>query len=97
MGWQNYLDARLEHPKLLKDSKPYSQALRIKLICSSQQELLSRTAKMLNQFEKRGYNRSLLEQKFDKANLQETTTFKRKKERNYHKSPFIVQAQYNTL
>ena len=30
---QNYLDARSEHPKLLKDSIPYSQALRIKRIC----------------------------------------------------------------
>ena len=30
MDRQNYLDARSEHPKLLKDSIPYSQALRIK-------------------------------------------------------------------
>ena len=35
---QNYLEARSEHPKLLKDSIPYSQALHIKQICSSQQE-----------------------------------------------------------
>ena len=26
---QNYLDARLEHPKFLKDNIPYCQALRI--------------------------------------------------------------------
>ena len=31
---QNYLDARSEHPKLLKDSIPNSQALRIKRISS---------------------------------------------------------------
>ena len=54
---QNYLDARSEHPKLLKDSIPYSQALRIKRICSSQQEFLNHTAKMINPFQKRGYNR----------------------------------------
>ena len=35
---QNYLDARSEHPKLLQDSIPYGRALRIKRICSSQQE-----------------------------------------------------------
>ena len=29
---QNYLDARSEHPKLLKDSIPHSQALRINLL-----------------------------------------------------------------
>ena len=35
---QNYLDGQSEHPKLLKDSIRYSQALRIKRICSLQQE-----------------------------------------------------------
>ena len=68
---QNYLDARSEHGKLLKDNIPYNQALRIKRICSSQQEFLSHTAKMINQFQKRGYNRSLIEQQINKANLQE--------------------------
>ena len=68
---QNYLDARSEHPKLLKDSIPYNQALRIKRICSSQQEFLSHTAKMINQFRKRGYDKSLIEQQINKANLQE--------------------------
>ena len=58
---QNYLDARSEHPKLLKDSIPYSQALRIKRICSSQQEFLSHTAKMINQSQKRGYDKSIIE------------------------------------
>ena len=67
---QNYLDARSEHPKSLKDSIPYSQALRIKRICSSQQEFLSHTAKMINQFQKRGYDRSLIEQQINKANSQ---------------------------
>ena len=68
---QNYLDARSEHPKSLKDNIPYSQTLQIKRICSSQQEFLSHTAKMINQFQTRGYNRSLVEQQIDKANLQE--------------------------
>ena len=57
---RNYLDARSEHPKSLKDSIPCSQALRIKRICSSQQEFLNHTAKMINQFQTRGYNRSLI-------------------------------------
>ena len=35
---KHYLDARSEHPMMLKDSIPYSQALRRKRICSSQQE-----------------------------------------------------------
>ena len=59
---QNYLDARSEHPKSLKDIMPYSQTLRIKRICCSQQEFLNHKAKMINQFQKRGYDRSLVEQ-----------------------------------
>ena len=65
---QHCLDARLEHLKLLKDSIPYSQALTIKRIFSSQQELVSHTAKMINQFQKHG---SLIEQQIDKGNLHE--------------------------
>ena len=68
---QNYLDARSGHPKSLKDSIPYSEALRIKRICSSQQEFLNHIAKMINQFQKRGYDMSLIEQQINKANLQE--------------------------
>ena len=40
-------------------------------MCSSQKEFVSHTAKMTNQFQKRGYNRSLIEQQIDKANLQQ--------------------------
>ena len=81
---QNYLDARSEHPKLLKDSIPYSQALQINWICSSQQEFLSHTAKMINQFQRLGYDRSLIEQQIDKANIQE---------RDCHRYLFIAQIQ----
>ena len=56
---------------MLKDSIFYRQALRKKQISSSQQEFLSHTTKMPNQFQKRGYNKPLIEQKIDNANLQE--------------------------
>ena len=78
---QNYLEAQSEHPKLLKDSIPYSQALHIKQICSSQQEL-SYTTKMIIQFQKRGYNRSLIEQHIDKANLQEREQLLKEKKKD---------------
>ena len=68
---QNYLDALSEYLKILEESIPYSQVLRIKRICSLQQQLLSHTAKMINQFQQHGYNRSLIEQQIDKVNLQE--------------------------
>ena len=91
---QSYLDVRSEHPKLLKDSIPYSQALGIKRICSSQEEFVGHTAKMINQFQMRGYNRSLIEQQIDKYNLHEREQLlKEKKERNCHKYPLIAQLQ----
>ena len=87
---QNYLDARSEHPKSLKDSIPYSQALPIKRIGSSQQEFLNPTAKVINQFQKRGYDRSLIEQQIDKANLQEREQLLKVKKRNCHKYPLLL-------
>ena len=52
---------------------------------------------MINQLQKRGYDRSLIERQINKANLQERKQLlKEKKERNCHKYPFIAQIQWNT-
>ena len=48
---------------------------------------------MINRFQKRGHNGSLIEQQIDKANLQEKE--KRNKERQSHEYPFITQIQQN--
>ena len=48
----------------------YSQSLWIKRLSSTQQEFLSQTAKTINQFKKRVYGRSLIEQQINKAKLQ---------------------------
>ena len=90
---QNYLDARSEHLKLLKHSIPYSPALRIKRICSSQQELLSHTARMINQFQKRAYDRALIEQQISKANLQDREQLSKEKK----KLPQISLYRSNTI
>ena len=58
---------------------PYSQVLTIKRICSTQQELVRHTAKIINQIQKHG---SLIEQQIDKANLHEREQLlKEKKEK----------------
>ena len=82
MDRQNYLDVQSKHQKLLKDSIPYSQALRIKRLCSSQQEFLHQATKMINQFKKCGYNRSLIEQQIDKANLQKSERLMKEKKKD---------------
>ena len=52
---------------------------------------------MINQFQKRGYNSSLIEQQINKANLQEKEQLlKAKKNRHRHNYPFIAQIQQNT-
>ena len=49
---------------------------------------------MINQFQKCGYDRSLIEQQINKANLREREQLlQEKKERNSHKYPFIAQIQ----
>ena len=46
---------------------------------------------MINQFQRRGYNRSLIEQQIDKANLQEREQLlNEKKERHCYKYAFIA-------
>ena len=45
------------------------------------QEFLNHTAKMINQFQKRGYDRSLIEQQINKANFQEREHFLKEKKK----------------
>ena len=49
---------------------------------------------MINQFQKPGYDRSLIKQHINKANLQERERLlKDEKKKNCHKCPFIAQIQ----
>ena len=63
----------------------------MKLICSSQQDFLSHTTKLINQFQKRWFNNSLNKQQIDKANLQDREELLNKKERHCYNYPFITQ------
>ena len=74
---QNYLD--IQQPSFTDKTN-----------LSSQQESLSLTKKMINQFQKLGYNKSLIEQQTDKVNLQQKTAFERKKENHCYNYLFIA-------
>ena len=52
---QTYLHAQSNHPKPLKDSIPYSQALRIKAICSTTSEFNKNCEIIAKRFKERGY------------------------------------------
>ena len=59
---QNFLNAKSEHPYSLKKSIPYSQALRIRRICSTFQEYHSHSRKLIEQFVKKGYKKDIVTQ-----------------------------------
>ena len=64
---QNYLHHKSEHPKSLKDSIAYSQALRIKRICSEDDEFEHSINELQKKFEERDYNRTQIEHQLDRV------------------------------
>ena len=55
---QSYLHAHSDHPKSLKRSIPYSQALRIKTICSTLTEYKKHCATLKQDFIERGHKKT---------------------------------------
>ena len=64
---QNFLNAKSEHPYSLQKSIPYSQALRIRQICSTFQEYHSHSRKLIEQFVNKGYKRDVVTQQIQKV------------------------------
>ena len=60
----------------------------------SQSYLDARSAEMINQFKKRGHNRSLIEQQTDKANLQEREQLLKEKKKGTV-TTFPLSLKYN--
>ena len=55
------------HPRHCKESIPYSQALRLKRICSKDETYQTRMREMKQHFLQRGYNEQILESQFQKV------------------------------
>ena len=70
---QNYLHSKSEHPYSIKKSIAYSQALRIKRICSTQNEFEKHSSNLLQQLKKKGYHHDTLIEQIQKARVQERT------------------------
>ena len=70
---QNYLHSKSEHPYSLKKSIAYSQALRIKRICTTQNEFEKHSSNLLQQLKKKGYHHDTLKEQIEKARVQERT------------------------
>ena len=63
----NFLHQKSYHPASTKKSLPYSQALRIKKICSVKEDFLSGIEKLKKQFYARGYDESLVNESVERA------------------------------
>ena len=56
---QNHLHANSAHPLALKKSISYSQALRIKLVCSTLDEYKKHSNELVNRFVEEGYKENI--------------------------------------
>ena len=65
-GQQAYLHAKSNYRKSLKDSIPYSQAIRIKTICSTTSEFNKNCDVITKRFKERGYPENLVNEQVDK-------------------------------
>ena len=64
---QNFLHYNSEHPKLLKDSIPYSQTLRIKRICSTITDFQYFATELKNKFTDKGCSSNLLDKNISRV------------------------------
>ena len=55
-----------QHPKSLKNSIPYSQALRIKRICSSKKSFDHHSKELKERFLRQGYDQKLVNEQLEK-------------------------------
>ena len=76
---QSCLYAHSDHPKSLKISMPYSQALRIKTTCSTLTEYKKHCAILQQKFIERGYEKNILKDKIDKVDNIDRKDLLRKK------------------
>ena len=86
-----YLSPRICHPKHCTNSIPYSQALRIKRICSNEQTTKTRLEELTYHLKKRGYNNTSINHCFNTASgidRKDLIQYKEKKTNN--RVPFVI-------
>ena len=88
---QTFFNINSEHPKSLKAIIPYSQALRIKRICSKttdfEHHLQELKEKLLNQ----GYNKKSIDQQFSKVKtIDRNEHLKEKAHNKQNKTPLVL-------
>ena len=93
---QNYLHAKSAHPFSLKKSIPYSQALRIKRICSTFEEYSKHFQDLIKRFVEKGYNQSTARKQIERVDyLNRSLLLKNYKPKPKDSIPFSV--TYNSI
>ena len=80
-----FLHAKSEHPRSLKDSIPYSQALRLETICSTRTEFDKNCAIIKQKLLDQQYKEEVLDEqikKVDRTEKKELFTYKEKNNKN---------------
>ena len=86
-----YLHTKSCHPKHCKTAIPYSQALRIKRICSERENLSLRTEQLKYHLSRRGYSEQLLDSEINRAiNTSTDSSSSRSNRRNSNRVPLVV-------
>ena len=88
---QNYLHAKSAHPFSLRKSIPYSQALRIKCICSTFEEYRKHSQNLIKRFVEKGYDESAVRKQIGRVDhLDRSLLLKHCKPKHKDSIPFSV-------
>ena len=92
---QSYLHANSEHLRSLKESIPYSQALRTKRICSTNSEFEAHINTIEDQFVKRGYKKTLIENQLEKVAKLDRSVLLAEQNKSKKASCLLLSVTYN--
>jgi len=77
------------HPPHVTKSIPYSQALRIRRICSTDKSLKIRLGQLKNNLKRRGYKQSIIKKSFNKAQNISRSSLLQYKDKQNVKEPHV--------
>lgn len=91
----NFLHHKSYHPSSTKKSLPYSQALRIRRICSSVEEEKEALEKLKDQFKARGYKEPLVHEAVRRAEARNREEILQPRSKKEKKAPLTLVTTFN--
>ena len=92
-----YLHRKSYHPPSTKKAIPYSQALRIKRICSREEDYQQGIVDLKQHLMQRGYTAAEIDNQIDKASKENRENILKYKEKTHHKPLTIITTYNKTL